>query len=807
MNIWLTEIWHTWRSNLRKPGFLFLASVVLALGVGAMAAVLTLISDVLLKPLPYAEPARLVAIGPMPKTEVRTVSPEQYRHLRGVEALQSMAMYAAQSPTMNVVSNGIPEVISAMRGDRNLLPTLGIRMALGRNFSIEEDRPNGPRAIILSYRFWQHRFGGRPDVIGSTLRAEGSAYTIIGVLPENFQNPGVKGEVMLPAALPEDSEEGRNYRLVGRLADNVTITEATAQVHSRLNALYVARNDEDWINIAFVARDLKDTLHTKDRPVLMMFLGSAALLLLIAVVNLVNLMLLRALTRSHDMAVRSALGAQRLRLALPMMAEGLLVGICGALLGMGLAALGIALLQGFMPLQWLANGGLHIGWGSWLLAVLLSIAGALLATLPGLLRSHSPGAIDELREGGRSGIGRHSGRLGRALVVVQVAMATALLSSAGLFLHTLYGLSKVPLGFSSQGILTFELSPVTVTYPDAASVHALSQRLVERMQLLPGVSQATATTNLPAGGPLGRFMMGDLRQPGGEEFAAEYRGIEPGFFDLFGIRMLDGRPFSRSDVQGGEQVAIVNRALAEAQYGGQALGKTIQRGEGANQWTARIVGVVADTRQFGPMGAAPEMVYLPMVQVRDDVMQIFRRMEPLRFALKVNGDPYSHRNNVLKAVAEVAPDQPISGMHSMDDVVRDTTMDLRVNLLLIGIFAALALLLAASGLYAVMAVSVAAREREFAVRLALGSSPARLLQLVVRSGMIQIVFGLVCGVTLAIALPRIFSVVATTLGTNPVNPVALAGVCLTLTVAGLLACLPAARKATRVPPMRALRGE
>ncbi|MFC0253744.1 ADOP family duplicated permease [Massilia consociata] len=807
MTVWLGEIWHAWRANLRKPGFLALASVVLALGVGAMAAVLTLIGDVLLQPLPYAEPARLVAVGPMPKTEVRMISPEQYRHLRGLAALRSMALYAAHSPTMNVVSNGTPEVVAALRGDRHLLPTLGIDTALGRNFSAEEDSPNGPRAVILGYRFWQQRFEGRPDVIGSTLRAEGAAYTIVGVLPEDFRNPGVKGDIMLPAALPEDSDEGRNYRLVARLADGITPAEASAQIHARLHALYEARNDTDWLNVAFVARDLQDTLQTRDRQVLMMFLGSAALLLLIAVVNLVNLMLLRALARSHDTAVRSALGAPRLRLALPSLAEGLLVGICGALLGMGLATAGIALLRGVMPAQWLANGGLQMGWASWLLALLLSVAGALLATLPGLLRGHGPGAIDTLREGGRSGIGRHGGRLGRMLVVVQVAMATALLSCAGLFLHTLHDLSKVPLGFSSRGILTFELSPVAATYPDTASVHAMAQRLVERLQLLPGVAQASATTNLPAGGPLGRFMVGDLRQPAGAEFAAEYRGIEPGFFDLFGIRMLDGRAFGRSDVAGGEPVAIVNRALAEAQYGGQALGKKIQRGEGASLWTARIVGVVADTRQFGPAGAAPEMVYLPLAQVQDEVMLAFRRLEPLRFALKVNGAPDAYRDRVIKAVAEVAPEQPISGMHAMDDVVRDTTADLRINLMLVGVFAVLALLLAASGLYAVMAVSVAAREREFAVRLALGSSPARLLRLVVRSGMAQIVVGLACGVGLAIALPRVFSTVATTLGTSAPDPVSLAGVCATLAAAGLLACLPAAWKAARVQPMRALRGE
>lgn len=807
MNIWLIEIWHAWRASLRKPGFLSLAAIVLALGVGASTAVLSLINDVLLKPLPYAEASMLVASGPIQRGEIRTVSPEQYRQLAGITAFQSMGLYSGYSPTMNIVSNGTPEVVSVLRGNRGLLPTLGVNLALGRNFSAEEDRPNGPRAIILSYQFWQHRFNGRNDIIGTSLQAEGSAYTIIGVLPSNFQNPGVAGDLMLPTALPEDSDEGRNYRMVARLADNVTVTEAAAQVQTRLHAMYAARGDEDLLRSSFGARDLKDTLHAKDRPVLMLFLASALLLLLIAIVNLVNLMLLRALSRSHDTAVRSALGAPALRLALPTLAEGLLVGIFGTLLGLGLATFGIAILQGFMPAQWLANGGLHIGWTSWLLALLLGVTGALLATIPGLMRTRSRSTIDELREGGRSGIGRHDGRLGRVLVVVQVAMATALLSSAGLFLHTLYGLSKVPLGFSSQGILTFELAPVKAAYPDTPSVQALSQRVVDRLRRLPGVAEVTATTNLPAGGQSGRFMLGDLHLPASGEFAAEFRGIEPGFFNLFDIKLLDGRKFGTSDVQGGEAVAIVNRALADAQYGGRPLGQKIQRGEGATLWSARIVGVVENTRQFGPMDTAPEMVYVPLVQMQDEIMQGFRRLAPLRFAVKVNGEPYSHRDNVNKAVAEVAQGQPINNVLTMEGVVRDTTADLRINLLLIGIFAALALLLAASGLYSVMAVSVAARQREFAVRLALGSSPARLLKLVLRAGLTQVALGLLCGVGLAVALSRVLSSVATPMGRDALDPVSLIGVCVTLGLAGLLACLPAARKATQVPPMRALRGE
>ncbi|SDZ17773.1 duplicated orphan permease [Lysobacter sp. yr284] len=806
MSILLNEVWRVWRGALRRPGFLLLTASVLALGVGAIAAVYTLIDGVLLKPLPFAEPARLVAVGPMPRGQIRSASPEQYRNLAGLDGIKSLGLFEAHSPTMNISSSGTPEVVSALRGDRGLLPTLGVQMARGRNFSAQEDLPNGPRVVILTHGFWERRFAGRDDAIGSALQVEGAAHTIVGVLPEGFAIPGAAGEIMLPTALPTDSDEGTNYRVVARLADGVTVPGAASQVDMRLHAMYAAAGNRDWDQIKFSAMELEEVLHAKSRPVLMMFLASASLLLLIALVNLANLMLLRTLSRSHDAAVRGALGASGLRLALPPLAEGLLVGVIGALLGLGLASLGLALLQGFMPAEWQAGGGLRLSLASWPLGLALGVVSALLATLLGLWRGRATSTIDELREGGRSGIGRHNGRLGRILVIAQVAMATALLSVAGLFLHKLYSLSEVPLGFASQGVLTFELAPVQAKYPDTASVQELSRRLVERLRLLPGTTEVTATTNLPAGGPLGQFNM-DMHLPAGEDFGAQYRGIDPGFFKLFGVPLLEGRAFERTDVQGGEAVAIVNRAFAEARYGGRALGQRIQRGSGANLWTARIVGVVGDTRQFGPLGEAPEVLYVPLNQVQDEVMQVFRRFEPMRFAIKVNGDPNGYRDGVRKAVAEIAQDQPVYNVDTMADIVRATTSEVRVNLLLVGIFAGLALLLAAAGLYAVMAVSVAAREREFGVRLALGAPTAGLIKLVLGNGLLQIAIGLVCGIGLALAMSRLLSSVLEQVGREAVNPTVLVGVSATLALAGLLACLPPAWRASRVPPMRALRGE
>jgi predicted permease len=473
-----------------------------------------------------------------------------------------------------------------------------------------------------------------------------------------------------------------------------------------------------------------------------------------------------------------------------------------------LAFVGLGALQSHIPADWLPDDRLHFGAGVWLLALSIGLAGALLAALLGLWRGRRAATIDELREGGRSGLGLHSGRLGRVLVVAQVALATALLSAAGLFLHTLYDASRTSLGFSSDGILTFELAPVRADYPDAAAVNDLAERLSERLRAIPGVTGATATTNLPADLWSGQFNLGGLHAPGsGEGFNAQYHGVGPEFFDLFGIRLRQGRLLAREDVRGGEQVVVVDQALADHYYGGHALGKLLLRGEGPDAWSARIVGVVADTYQTGALDGSYEIIYVPLAQMTDNAMRIFRSFEPMRFALRGHGDPDAWRDAIRKAVAEVAPNQPVANMRTMRSIVESTTADMRLNLLLVGIFAALALLLAAAGMYAVMAVAVAAREREFGVRSALGASPSRLTNLVLRGGAVQIACGLALGILLALSLSGVLRAVLQDIGRSAIDPLSLVGVCALLAIAGMLACLLPALRAARVAPMQALRGE
>ena len=811
MTIWLNEIWRAWRASLRRPGFVLLAGGVLALGVGASVAVFTLIDQALLAPLPVPQPS-LVVLGPQQSEgHVSDVSPQQYQHFGRLDGVRSTGLVQS-GPTANVAGDGQPELVPVMYGDRGLLPTLGLQPVLGRNFSEQEDRPNGPAAVILGHGFWQRRFGGRADVVGRTLQVEGRSHVIVGVLPASYATLGFAGDLLLPMALPPGSrDDGTNYKALARLADGADAGAVGAQLDAHLRAMYQTLGGdyaEFWRHAHFGSEGFDAWRHDDARPMLGLFLASALFVLLIAVVNLGNLMLLRSLSRTHDAAVRSALGAPMLRLALPALGEGLLVGVLGALFGLGLAVAGLGLLQGYIPAEWLGGAALHFGARTWAMAWGIGLLGALLSAGLGLWRGRAATNVDALREGGRSGIGARGGRIGKLLVVVQMALATGLLCAAGLFLHTLYDASRTPLGFASEGILTIDLAPVQARYPDAKSVQALADGLVDRLRATPGVIDAAVTTNLPADTWSGQFNLGGLHVAGGNAFNAQYHGVSPAFFDLFGIHLRQGRLFTREDVRGGEPVVVVDQMLADHYYGGHALGQMLYRGEGAKAWSARIVGVVADTYQTGALDGADEIVYVPLAQMSDETLNVFRSFEPMRVALKVQGDPYRYRDAVRQAVATVAPDQPVANLRSMRDVVAGTTAPLRLNLLLVGLFAALSLLLAGAGMYAVMAVAVAAREREFGVRLALGAAPLRLLRLVLRGGLVQIGVGLAFGVMLALALSGVLRAVLEQLNrSSAFDPLAVAGVCVVLALAGLLACLLPAWRAARVQPMRALRGE
>ncbi|HEU0195783.1 MAG TPA: ABC transporter permease, partial [Nevskiaceae bacterium] len=743
-----------------------------------------------------------------------SISPMQYQHLTQLPGVASVGIAFSGPPANIAGGNGSPVVVSATYIDQGVLPTLGLRPILGRNFDSAETVPNGPHVALLSHDLWKRRFGSNPDVLGQTLQVNGHTTSIVGILPAAFGTlSDFSASIVLPFRLSTNSsDDNTNETAVARLAPGALIPTVSNEVNARLHAMYASmgntRAARYWSRVRFGVQPLAESQNASAHATLVLFLACALFVLLTALVNLVNLMLLRSLSHAHDSAVRGALGAPPLRLALPSLAEGLLVGVIGALVGTGLAWIGLHALDGAVSTDWLPSGSLHMPWWMWLLALLVAIIVATGAAALGVWRTQATSAGDELREGGRSGLGRHAGRLGRVLVVVQMVLATVLLCGTGLLLHGLYKAASTPLGFDTQHILAFDLAPLKSEYPNAQAVEQLSQRLVRHFERIPGVTTATATTNLPSGTFSQQFNM-PAQTVGGRPGSVQYRAVGLGFFKLFGITTLRGRTFTRGDMHGDAPVAVVSQALADHMYGGHALGELIQQNYGTFVWTARIVGVVGNTRQFGPLSTAPPILYVPLAQVPKDTLKIFLYFMPMRFVLRGDGNPLRWEAAVRKVMTDVAPGQPISNFRTMNDVVRSTTASARTTLLLVGVFAALALLLAVAGMYAVMAVSVTAREREFGIRTALGATPSRLTWLVLRGGIVQIVIGLVLGIAIVLSVSGLLVQILTSLidRANTFDPVALIGTCIVLAVAGVAACLLPAWRAGRVQPMNALRGE
>ena len=811
--VWLAEIWRAGRASVRRPGFLLLASAVLALGIGASVAVFVLIQNTLWRPLPAPRADRLVVVGTTKGADyVGGMSPHEYQSLGSPPGLQAMGLMHAGT-AVNIAGAGAPAQVPLIEMDRGLLPTLALQPVLGRNFSEQEDRPNGPKAVLIGHGLWQRAYAGQRDVIGRTLQVEGIAHTIVGVLPAAFTTMVGPGDVMLPAALPAVSRDYNHngHMVVGRLRDGVDIATVSAQVDAAERTMFRDMGmGGNWNRPRFGAQPYAEALQRNARPMLLLFLASASLVTLIALVNLANLMMLRAIARQHDVAVRHALGASRGRLLLPALGEGLLIGALAAGAGLALAGAGLALLQDAIPLSWSWGGSVRMGAMAWGLAFGMGLFGAVLTAVFGALRHRGAASAEALRDGSRSSLGVRAGRLSRGLVVAQASLAALLLCAAGVFMQAIHEASQQPLGYDDAHVLTFELAPVKGHYPETASLLELSRKLVERLREIPGVTAAVVTTNLPANDDIFGSFNNGMHTREGVEFEAQLKGIGTGYFALFGMPVRQGRDFTRDDRQGGAPVAIVSQDVADTWYDARALGKELDLAVAdAPDVPARIVGVVGSTRQRGPLHPVLPGVYVPLAQLPAPTMAIFRDLEPLRFALRGHGNPLEWREGVREAVAQIAPDQPISRLRSMRSIVERTTADARLNLLLIGVFASLALLLACAGLYAVMAVAVAAREREFGVRMALGAKPSRLVRLVLRGGLVPIAAGLAIGMAAALALSHpLATLLMQWLGRSRAGaPAIVAGVCVVLSMAGLLACLIPALRAGRVQPMRALRGE
>lgn len=804
------EVLRSWRGLLRQPRYFLLATLTLALGIGAAIGVFSLLHRSLLAPLPFPSDGQLVTIGMDPGDGMHIASPAMFRELAGIEGIDSLGIVLGYTRTVNLAAEGSPSVGAMLTADRGFIETLGTTMHVGRNFAVDEDVPNGPRVALVTHAFWRDRFGADPGIEGATVQVEGLNVTVVGVLPEHFEWAEAF-DLVVPMRVPVDSTDlDTNQYIVARAKGTMTTAELDARIDARVKAMLERRRagigPEAYDFLAgrtYGTRPLREHFVGGSRPVLWLFLGASLCVLLIAMINLTNLVLLRAVLRSHEAAVRSTLGATPLRLALPALGEGLLIGTAGSLGGLALAWFGLRVLGAFAPPDWLPGKALVLDPLMWPLALAVGLVLALVAAALGVWRGFSGGAAAELAGGGRSGISLGAGRLGRSLVVAQVAVAVVLLVAAGLFIRSLYELTSVPLGFETRSITTFSLSPVKSLYRDLDAVRRQTDDVIARLRQLPGSEIVSASSHLPVGSQLNlpvTFEDGRSAQP-------QVRIVTPGFFPVFGMDTVAGRLLAEGDDGGAGPVCVVSRSFAAQHFDGSAIGATLRlwRGADAEAGTAmRIVGVVDDVRSFGATEDAPPTVYVPMAQATDRMWAVVREYGPLRYAVRLRPGAGQPEAALRAAVAGVSPTQPIADLASMEAVVSRMTAANRLQLVLVGIFATLALLLASVGLYAVLSVTVASRRHEYGIRASLGARPRDLVRLTLHGAARQAGLGLALGLLATAALAS--TVDALFFGVAPWDPLALAGVVLVLMVTTLLAAIGPALRASRVDPAESLRG-
>lgn len=806
----METLWQDIRYGLRmlakNPGFTAVAIITLALGIGANVSIFALVNTVLLRALPYKDADRLVTVWGYNRARgypTDLVSPLDFRDWQ-TQSHSFEGMGASTDVTYTLTGLGEPTLVIAYSFSADYFQTLGVTPLLGRTFLPEEEQAGKNHVAVLSYSFWQGRFGGNRDVVGKTITLDGEPYSVVGVMPDGFKYPAFT-ELWTPYTVLPEAANDRSYRylrIIARLKPGVTLKQAQAEMNaiaSRLAVEYPKTNkDEDATNLI----SLRQTISGDVRPALLVLLCAVGLVLIIACANVANLLLARAANRQREVAVRFALGADRWRLVRQFLTESLLLSLAGGGFGLVLASwCANTMVQMFPPTIFnLSVPHLdRINIDGWVLgfAFLASIVTSLAFGLaPALQACSDPN--EALKEGGRGLLAGMQGRRFRnALVVAEVALSLILLTAAGLTLRTFVYLLKGNLGFSADHVLTLRVLPPSNRYKTDDQLIAFSDQLLEGIQSLAGIEAAGTVTFLPLSGWYGErgVSLQSQSTPENRRPMAMWSSITPDYLRTFEIPLLKGRAFTNQDRQGAPRVAIVSKSLAaQLAPNSDPIGQRMDV-DGV-QGPVEIVGVVGDVHQLGMTSDMASELYLPFSQHPAPV---------LCFAIRTVGDPSSVTKSVERAIWSVDKDQAVGFVMSMDRLAFESLAPQRVIMIILGVFGGMALLMAALGLYGVISTSVARRTQEFGVRMALGARAADVLGLVMKQGIGLVLIGVVIGLAGALGLMRFLA--ALLYGVRPVDPLTLAVVAFAMIGVALLACYIPARRATRVDPMVALRYE
>ena len=803
------DIRHGARALRRSPGFSAVAIVTLALGIGATTAVFTAVNGVLLRPLSYDEPGRLVRLlGTTARSDRGTVAyldVLDFRQARSV--LQDVAAYDEWSATLT--GGDVPERLEGASVTSPFFRVLGVKPWRGRFFIDAEDEPGHERAVVLSHGLWTRRFNASDGIIGSEIAINGSQYRVVGVTPPDFEDPGLtdvgSDRPMLwrvtPAYFnPRDSQRSSMaFAAVARLTPGTTLERAQAElsaIAARLEQEYPDANAGRGVRLV----GLQDQITAPVRPSLLLLLAATGLLILMACTNVANLLLSRAVERQREMAIRISLGAGRGRLIRQLLAENVVLAAAGGVLGVVIAKVA----SGWM----VALAGRAIARadqvqmdGRVLLfaAAATCLTGLLFGLVPALQTSFGI-THSSLKDGARVSEGRGIRSFRQTLLATQVAISLVLLASAALLLRSLAALQSVDPGFRAAGILTLRIDPTGERYTNDTTVNQLYDGLLERLAALPGVQHAAAVDILPMSGGfngMGIRFLDRPAVPSVEDPSIETRGITPDFFATLGVPIRRGRAFTPADRAGAQTVAIIDETMAHQYWpGGDPIGQRIAVFNGT-EW--EIVGVSGAVRQFTLDRAAAPTLYLPRPQVQQYIGASGILL------LRAAGDPLSLARPARDAIAAVDRSVPVSEVRPIGDVVTATLASERLRTILLSVFGAIAFIIVVVGIYGVVAYGVSRRTVEFGIRMALGARSGSIVRLVMRQSMSPVAIGGIVGLVGAFIAGRAFS--GLLFGISPTDPIAYVTASSAIAVAAVLAAFMPARRATRVEPSTVLRSD
>lgn len=803
----LHDIRYGVRMLLRNPGFSAVVVIALALGIGATTALFTVVNAVLLRPLAYRESDRLITVWEDHRARSSSVVARPEREWTSLPnfldwrdqntVFERVAAFQDWGPTLT--TGGEPEGLAGMSVSHDMFELLGVVPSIGRSFRPEEDQRGADRVVLISHSLWQRRFGSDSGAIGAPITLGDDSYTVLGVMPAGFLFPGTGDlDVWRPLQPAFNTGCGRGcvvLRVIARLNPDATIERARSEMQA-IAARLADQYPESNAGVGVTLVPLKELLVGDVRVTLLVLLGAVAFVLLIACANVANLLLARASAREREMAIRSALGAGRFRIIRQLLTESLILSVFGGALGLLMSFWMVDFLVTLSPDS--APRISEVGIDRTVLGFTFCTAvltGIIFGLTPAL-RSSRPQLSDSLQEG-RGTSGKSGGALRSALVISEVALALVLLIGAGLLMKSFVNLLRVDSGFDPSNVLTLRLLLPAPRYPERQQTASFYAQLMERIKSLPGVESSAAVSSLPLGDENtdATFLIeGRAESRPGAEPAAWYSSVTPDYFDVMKMRMISGRRFTEEDRSGGRLAVIINQTMARRYFPGEdPIGKRI----GSPRAWREIIGVVGDVKHFGLDAAARPSMYFPHNQIPQRGMTLVVRA--------ASSDPLSLVSAVRGEVGALDGNLALTNVNSMERIVSRSVSDRQAVLLLLGIFAGLAMLLAAVGIYGVMAYAVTQRTHEIGIRIALGAGRRSVLALVLRQGMLMCFAGVAIGLAASFAFTRVMSTLL--YAVSATDPLIFAAIPVLLVVVALAAILIPARRAMKVEPMVALRYE